>query len=288
MRAILKHELSSYFTGLTAYVFGAFVLLFAGIYTMVYNLRAGYANFEYVLGSMTFVFIIIVPILTMRVLSEERRQKTDTLLYSLPISTTEIILGKFLAMLLILLVPMVIMCFYPLILKAFGNVYLPAAYASLLAFFLVGAALLAIGMFISSLTESQAVAAGACFIVMLINYFGSSLASYISDSALSSVIAFSVLVIALALLIRFMTKNSFTAIIIGCIFEIALIALYLFKSSIFEGLFPNMMAKISLFDRLYTVINGMLKIQDLVYFLTVTGIFLFLSVQSFERKRWSE
>ena len=288
MRAILKHELSSYFTGLTAYVFGAFVLLFAGIYTMVYNLRAGYANFEYVLGSMTFVFIIIVPILTMRVLSEERRQKTDTLLYSLPISTTEIILGKFLAMLLILLVPMVIMGFYPLILKAFGNVYLPAAYASLLAFFLVGAALLAIGMFISSLTESQAVAAGACFIVMLINYFGSSLASYISNSALPSVIAFSVLVIALALLIRFMTKNGFTAIIVGCVFEIALIALYLFKSSIFEGLFPNMMSKISLFDRLYTVINGMLKIQDLVYFLTVTGIFLFLSVQSFERKRWSE
>ncbi len=288
MRAILKHELSSYFTGLTAYVFGAFVLLFAGIHTMVYNLRAGYANFEYVLGSMTFVFIIIVPILTMRVLSEERRQKTDTLLYSLPISTTEIILGKFLAMLLILLVPMVIMCFYPLILKAFGNVYLPAAYASLLAFFLVGSALLAIGMFISSLTESQAVAAGACFIVMLINYFGSSLASYISNSALPSVIAFSVLVIALALLIRFMTKNSFTAIIVGCVFEIALIALYLFKSSIFEGLFPNMMSKISLFDRLYTVINGMLKIQDLVYFLTVTGIFLFLSVQSFERKRWSE
>lgn len=288
MRAILKHELSSYFTGLTAYVFGAFVLLFAGIYTMVYNLRAGYANFEYVLGSMSFVFIVIVPILTMRVLSEERRQKTDTLLYSLPISTTEIILGKFLAMLLILLVPMVIMGFYPLILKAFGNVYLPAAYASLLAFFLVGAALLAIGMFISSLTESQAVAAGACFIVMLINYFGSSLASYISNSALPSVIAFSVLVIALALLIRFMTKNSFTAIIVGCVFEIALIALYLFKSSIFEGLFPNMMSKISLFDRLYTVINGMLKIQDLVYFLTVTGIFLFLSVQSFERKRWSE
>ena len=288
MRAILKHELSSYFTGLTAYVFGAFVLLFAGIYTMGYNLRAGYANFEYVLGSMSFVFIVIVPILTMRVLSEERRQKTDTLLYSLPISTTEIILGKFLAMLLILLVPMVIMGFYPLILKAFGNVYLPAAYASLLAFFLVGAALLAIGMFISSLTESQAVAAGACFIVMLINYFGSSLASYISDSALPSVIAFSVLVIALALLIRFMTKNGFTAIIVGCVFEIALIALYLFKSSIFEGLFPNMMSKISLFDRLYTVINGMLKIQDLVYFLTVTGIFLFLSVQSFERKRWSE
>ena len=288
MRAILKHELSSYFTGLTAYVFGAFVLLFAGIYTMVYNLRAGYANFEYVLGSMSFVFIVIVPILTMRVLSEERRQKTDTLLYSLPISTTEIILGKFLAMLLILLVPMVIMGFYPLILKAFGNVYLPAAYASLLAFFLVGAALLAIGMFISSLTESQAVAAGACFIVMLINYFGSSLASYISNSALPSVIAFSVLVIALALLIRFMTKNGFTAIIVGCVFEIALIALYLFKSSIFEGLFPNMMSKISLFDRLYTVINGMLKIQDLVYFLTVTGIFLFLSVQSFERKRWSE
>ena len=99
MRAVFRHELSSYFTGVTGYVFSAFLLLFTGIYTMVYNLQSASVHFEYVLGSMSFVFLIIVPILTMRVLAEERRQKTDQLLYSLPLTMTQVVLGKFAAML---------------------------------------------------------------------------------------------------------------------------------------------------------------------------------------------
>lgn len=288
MRAVFRHELGSYFTSLTAYVFTAFLLLFAGIYTMVYNLRSGIASFEYVLGSMCFVFIIIVPILTMRVLAEERRQKTDILLYSLPVSTSRIVLGKFFAMLVVLLIPIAVISFYPLLLKAYGPLYLPAAYAAILGFFFVGAALLAIGMFISSLTESQAVAAGACFVIMLINYFGSSLASYVSTSAMASMVAFTVLVLVIALLVRFMTKNGFTAIIVGCLLEIGLIAVWLIDSSVYEGLFGSIMGKLSLFDRFYTIVNGMLNLADIVYFLTVAGIFLFLSVQSLEKRRWSE
>ena len=84
MKAVFRHELSSYFTGMTGYVFGAFLLLFAGIYTMAVNLNAGLSNFEYVLSNLSFIFLIIVPILTMRVIAEERRQRTDQLLYSLP------------------------------------------------------------------------------------------------------------------------------------------------------------------------------------------------------------
>ena len=288
MKAVFRHELSSYFTSLTAYVFGAFLLLFAGIYTMVYNLRSAYANFEYVLGSMSFVFIIIVPILTMRVLAEERRQKTDLLLYSLPISMTKVVLGKFFAMLVIFLLPCAVIGTYPLILSRFGDVYLPASYASLLGCFLVGAALLAIGMFVSSLTESQAVAAGICFVVMLINYFGSSLASYVSTSAMASMIAFSVIVVLIALIVRLMTKNTFTAIIVGCLLEIGLIATWLINSSVFESLLGTIMGNLSMFDRFYTIINGVLNLTDVVYFLTVAGIFLFLSVQSLEKRRWSE
>lgn len=94
MKAVFRHELSSYFTNLTGYVFGAFLLLFAGIFTMVYNLKSALTNFEYVLGNMSFVFLVIVPILTMRVLAEERRQKTDQLLYSLPLTMTKVVLGK--------------------------------------------------------------------------------------------------------------------------------------------------------------------------------------------------
>ena len=105
MSAIFKHELSSYFKGMTGYVFGAFLMLFIGIYTVVYNLTAKMVTFEPVLGGISFIFMIIVPILTMRVLAEERRQKTDQLLYSLPISMTDVVVGKYLAMLVTFLIP---------------------------------------------------------------------------------------------------------------------------------------------------------------------------------------
>ena len=86
MKSVVKYELLSYFTNIPGYVFGAFILLFAGIYTTVNNLKAGSMNFEYVLQGMSFIFLIAVPVLTMRVLAEERSQRTDTLLYSLPAS----------------------------------------------------------------------------------------------------------------------------------------------------------------------------------------------------------
>ena len=153
---------------------------------MVYNLQAATTNFEYVLGSMSFVFLIIVPILTMRVLPEERRQKTDQLLYSLPLSMTQVVVGKYLALLTMFLISLVIISLYPLILTAFGNLNLAAAFSSIAGFFCLGAALIAVGMYISSITESQAVAAGLCFVVMLINYFIADLTSMASATAFGS------------------------------------------------------------------------------------------------------
>lgn len=128
MKAIFRRELSSYFTGLSGYVFGAFLLLFAGIYTMAYNIRAAVSNFEYVLSSMSFIFLVIVPILTMRVFAEEKRQKTDQLLYSLPLTMTEVVMGKYLAMLVMFLIPLCIIGIYPAVLSHFGKVNLAAAY----------------------------------------------------------------------------------------------------------------------------------------------------------------
>src|SRR5699024_879932 len=115
---------------------------------MLYNLQAAVSNFEYVLSLGSLVFVVIVPILTMRVLAEERRQKTDQLLYSLPVSTTEVILGKYAALVALYLVPLAIISVYPLIFAQFGEVYLPTSYGSIFAFFLLGAALLAVGLFI--------------------------------------------------------------------------------------------------------------------------------------------
>ena len=288
MTAVLRHELSSYFTNVTGYVFGAFLLLFAGIYTMVINLQSASPYFEYVLMNMDFIFLIIVPILTMRVIAEERRQKTDQLLYSLPLTMTQVALGKYLAMLVIFLIPVAVIGVYPLVLTAFGAVYLPAAYGALTGFFFLGASLIAIGMFISSLTESQAVAAGLCFVVMLLNYFISSLASYVPSTAFASFLCVAVCILVLGLIFRLLTRSGFAALVLTIVLEGGLVAAYTFRSADFQGLFPNLMEQLSLFDRFYEFVNGTLDLTAIVYYLTVIAVFVFLTVQSLEKRRWSE
>lgn len=144
MIAVWKHELSNYFHSLTTYVFGAFLLVFVGIGAMIYNIQSAVANFEYVLAFVSIVFVGIVPLLTMRIIAEERKQRTDQLLYSLPITTTEVVMGKFLALLVIYLIPLCIICAYPLVFAQYGEVYLLTSYGSLVAFFIMGAALLSV------------------------------------------------------------------------------------------------------------------------------------------------
>lgn len=288
MRAVFRHELSSYFSNVTGYVFGAFLLLFTGIYTMVYNLRAALTNFEYVLGNMSFIFLIIVPILTMRVIAEERRQRTDQLLYSLPLTMTKVVLGKYAALLVMFLIPLAIVSLYPILLSAFGNVYLPAAFSAIVGFFFLGAALIAIGVFVSSITESQAVAAGLCFVVMLVNYFISDLASYVSSTAFASFAAFTAAILVVGLIFRLMTRSGLASLILMALLEVCLLVGYILKSSAFAGLFPRIMEQLSLFDRFYQFVDGIFDLRSIVYFLTVIGIFLFLSVQSLEKRRWSE
>ncbi len=287
MTAIFEKELRSYFTGLSGYVFAAFLLLFAGIYTMAINLKSGYAEFEYVLQNMSFIFLIAIPILTMRVVAEERRQKTDQLLYALPVGMTRVVLGKYLAMLVIIALPTVVLGVYPLILSSYGSVSLPLAYGTLLAFFLLAAALGAVGLFLSSLTESQAVAAGLCFAVMLLLYFLSDLADYVSATAFASMIAFVVLLLLLAAVVRLLTGSAAAALGFGVVGEAAILAVYLAASDRFAGLFAKVMGALSLYERFYGFVDGVFDFTAVVYYLTVIGVCLFLTVQSMEKRRWN-
>lgn len=287
MSAIFRRELRAYFTGMTAYVFIAFILLFAGIYTMAYNLNSAYPNFEYVLESMSIIFLIAIPILSMRVIAEERRQKTDQLLYALPIGMTRVVLGKYLAMIAVVAVPCVIMAFYPLILTAFGEVPLATAYGTLLAFFLLSSALSAIGLLISSLTENQAVAAGLCFVVMLLLYFMGDLSSFVSDSSGASLSALMVAVLLLALVIRLMTRSTPAAILTLVVGEALLLIFGMLYPSSFEGLFGRIMNGLSVFERFYTFVGGVFDLSAVLYDLSVIGVSLFLAVQSMEERRWN-
>lgn len=234
MIAVWKHELRSYFHSLSSYLFCAFLLAFVGIGAMLYNIQAAVASFELVLSFICIGMVVIVPVLTMRVLAEEKKQKTDQLLYALPLRATQIIAGKYAALLVIFLIPMCIISFYPLIFAQYGEVYLPTAYGSLAAFVLMTAAMIAIGMFISSLTENQGFAAGIAICVFLLNYYSVTLAEKLSAAGLAKVLE-----------------------------------------------------KLSLFERFYTFVNGVFDLTVIVFYVTVIVFFLFLSVQSLEKRRYS-
>lgn len=287
MVAVLKHELRLYFHSLTAYVFGAFLLAFVGIGSMLYNLQAAVSNFEYVLSFGSLVFVVIVPILTMRVIAEERKQKTDQLLYSLPITTTQVIMGKYLALLAVYLIPLCVICVYPLIFVQFGDVYLPTSYGSIFAFFIMGAALLALGLFISSLTDNQGFAAGIGIAVILLNYYSVSLSEYISSTSFGSVAAVCVIILILGAVIRYLTANEKLAYGIGFVLLAVTMITYYRKPETFEGLLPGIMTKLSLFERFYSFVNGVFDMTAIVYYVTVAAFFLFLSVQSLEKRRYN-
>ena len=287
MTAVLKHELSGYFHSLTAYIFSAFLLAFVGIGAMLYNIQSAVANFEYVLSFVCLGFVIVIPILTMRVIAEEKKQKTDQLLYSLPIKTSEVVAGKYLALLLVFLAPLCIVCVYPLIFAQYGEVYLLTSYGSLFAFFLLGAALIAIGVFISSLTENQGFAAGITIPVILLNYYSVSLAEHVTATAFGSFAALCVFAVVIGVVIRFLTQNENLAYGISILLIIILGVAYFVDSAKFEGLLPDIMTKLSLFERFYSFVSGVFDLTAIVYYVTVIIFFLFLSVQSLEKRRYN-
>ncbi|MGN1147604.1 MAG: Gldg family protein [Lachnospiraceae bacterium] len=182
MIAIYKRELKSYFQSFIGFLFIGVILFFVGLYFTVYNLLSAYPYFSYAVSGILFIFLISVPILTMRVLAEEKKQKTDQLILTAPVSVGDVVVGKFLALSTIFAIPTAIISFYPLILTRFGTVPLSESYLAILAFFLYGETCIAIGLFVSSLTESQVISAVITFALLFLGYMMSSICSIISST----------------------------------------------------------------------------------------------------------
>ncbi|MBQ4591865.1 MAG: ABC transporter permease [Clostridia bacterium] len=287
MSAVYKKELKTYFTGMTGPVFICFILLMTGIFTVVYNLQGLYPNFEVTVNQVVFVYLLAIPVLTMRSIAEEKHSRTDQLLYSLPMSVTSIVIAKYLAMVTVLAIPVCVMAFYPLLLATFGTVHLASAYGMLLAFFLLGASLIAIGMFISSLTESQVIAAVVSLAVTLLVYFMSGLSNMISTDASVSLIGFLAIACVIGLIVNAMIRNTVLALSVTGVLALATVGVYLVDSTLFAGAIPDILSAISLFDRLTTFQNGMFDLTAIIFYLSVCGLFVYLTVQSMEKKRWN-
>ena len=287
MTAIYKRELKSYLTSMVGYLFIFFILVLTGIYFSAYQLGAAYPRFEYTLSALTFVFLISVPILTMRVLAEERKQKTDQLLLTAPVSVEKIVFGKYLALVAVFAIPVVIMCVYPLIMSKFGTISYASAYTGILGFFLLGCANLAIGVFMSALTESQVIAAVLTFVFLFAFYMMNGISSFFSQTSMSTAVAFGLLIVAIAIIIYTMIKNILISVVIGAVGEIVLVIVYVVKSSIFQGGIQKVLNVFNLSGHYDNFTNGVFDVTGIVYFISVIAICLFLTMQSIQKRRWN-
>ena len=287
MTAIYKRELKSYLTSMVGYLFIFFILVLTGIYFSAYQLSAAYPKFEYTLSAVTFVFLIGVPILTMRVLAEERKQKTDKLLLTAPVSVGNIVIGKYLALVTVYAIPILVMCIYPLIMSKFGTVAFGSAYTAILGFFLLGCANIAIGVFMSALTESQVIAAVLTFVLLFAFYMMNGISSFFSKTSMSTCVTFGLLILAAAIILYTMIKNALISAIAAVIGEVILVVIYVVKSSVFEGGIQKVLNIFNLSGHFDNFTSNIFDIKGIVYFLSVIAICLFLTMQSISKRRWN-
>lgn len=288
MLAIYKRELKSYFHSMTGCVFIAFLVMFTGIYFMAYNLSAGYPYFSYTLSGSLIVFLVGIPLLTMRSFSEERKTKTDQLLLTAPVSLTKVVLGKYFAMVTVLAVPNVIFCLFPLLIKLQGTAYLLVDYSSIAVFFLLGCVYLAIGMFMSSLTESQIIAFISTFGILLLLYLWDGILSFLPGSALSGMIGILLILTLIVVYIYHMTKNWMLAAGIEAVGIAAALIVYFVKSSLYENLLTKLLGRLALADVFMNISSSnIVDVSGLLLYVSILIIFVFLTIQTIQKRRWS-
>lgn len=290
MTAIFKRELRSYFHGMLGYVLTAFLLASSGIYFLALNLGYGLTDFGYyTLYRTIFMLLLYIPVLTMRSLAEERRSRTDQLLLTSPVPVWGIVLGKFFAMCAVFALPCLMNVVMILILWALGGTVpaLAANFAALLCYFLLGCAAIAMGEFLSGLTENPIIAAVAGFSVLLLAYMMPSLRSLFNAGSAVALAVFTAIAGAASLMAGLRTRSF----ILGCLTFAALClgltGLFLLQSAWLTEAFSAVLSVLCFFTPFEDFVNNSFSLPTLVYYLTVTGMFLFFTAQSIEKRRWN-
>ena len=287
MLAVLKRELDSYYYSAIGYVFMGCFLLIAGIFFTFGNIMSASSSVGTLFSNITFIFILIVPILTMKLMSDERKSKTDQLLLTSPVSIPGIVLGKFLAEVVVFALPLTVAVIMPLILTAFGTVSLVSAFSALFAYLLLGAACLAVGTWISALTENQIIAYLATFGALLIAYLMNGIKSLFTSGNMLAFIVFCVVLAVVALLVGLACKNVTVGSAVFCGGAVVLVLLFKLRPAWLLTGFNSVLGALALFQPFTDFVGGMFSVTGIVYYLSVAGLFLFLTGQALERRRWN-
>ena len=287
MTAIFLREFKGYFNSMLGWVLTGVMLLFGGLYFTAVNLQGGYTDLSYTLYSFIIVLLIFVPLLCMRSFAEEKRSRTDQLLLTSPVSIPGIVMGKYLSLLAMFAVPLGVYVLYPLLMKALGAANFAASYSGLLAYFFLGAALIAVCMYLSSLTENQLVAALSGFGVLLVGYLMPAIQTLFTAGSSLALVVFAIILGAASLIIGLRSRSLVLGggvFAVGCI---ALAVLFSVRSAALTTAFSAVLGALALFEPFLNFVNGLFDVTALVYYAGVAGLFLFLTGQALEKRRWN-
>lgn len=287
MTAIFKREFKSCFTGMIGWVIAAVSLFFLGLYFTNRNLLYASSDFASVLYTMTMILLFLLPAISMRSFAEERKNKTDQLLLTSPVSISAIVAGKFLAELAVFALPLAVAVVMPLLLQAFGTVSLVAAYSALLGYLLLGGACLAVGTWISALTENQILAYLATFGALLVAYLMNGIQTMFTTGNLLAFIVFMVVLLVASVLVGVICKRLAAGAVVFCAGAVVLFVLFQLRPAWLLTAFNAVLSALALFEPFKDIVGGMFSIPAIVYYLSVMGLFLFLTGQALARRRWN-
>ena len=279
MTAIFKREFKSCFTGMIGWVIAAVSLFFLGLYFTNRNLLYASSDFASVLYTMTMILLFLLPAISMRSFAEERKNKTDQLLLTSPVSIPAIVAGKFLAELAVFALPLAAAVVMPLLLQAFGTVSLVAAYSALLGYLLLGGACLAVGTWISALTENQILAYLATFGALLVAYLMNGIQTMFTTGNLLAFIVFMIVLLVASVLVGVICKRLAAGAVVFCAGAVVLFVLFQLRPAWLLTAFNAVLSALALFEPFKDIVGGMFSIPAIVYYLSVMGLFLFLTGQ---------
>ena len=235
MSAIFKRDLASYYKTMLGYIFAAIFLLLCGFYFIINNVLSYSGDLAQMFSGVAIVLIVLIPLITMRSFSEEKKSRSEQLLLTSPVSVSSIVFGKFFSALCVFLLTLAVTIVYVVAVLLWSSPSIVNMINSYLGFILLGAAFISLGLFVSSLTENQLIAA----------------------------------VVSIGLLLF--------------LWMIDLLA-----PSITNDFFRNVVGYLSPFWHFSKFQSGLLSLSSIVYFLSFTGLFLFLTCRKLESKRWAK
>ncbi len=289
MVAIIRRELRSYFVSPVGYSFIGFFLVLNGLMLLVTNLITGSPAYQFTIGSMSTWSLLAMPLLTMRLLSDEKRLRTDQLLLTVPVSVGQVVLAKFLAALAVFGGGTLITVIYPVALSFFGDLAVGRIIGAYLGYLLLGGAFIAIGIFMSSLTENQLIAAilTLAALALMMWILPGVRDTFITASTVSGIVFASVVGALVALLVYLATKNVTLTGVTIILFAGAIVVVALLSAQFFETLLLDFLQWFLLGDRFDVFMTGVIALSPVVYLLSFIGLFLFLTVRVVEKARWA-